>query len=176
MASGENVLAACNVIPPPTSYAQPILVVGTGTGGSQPAENVIAFSFDDTAVEYMDFECRLGSNYAGGGLTLLIPFSSASATSGAAVMQAAIRRLQIGTTDFDTGAFTYAYQSDTQTVPGTAGVLTEAEISFANGSEMNSLAAGEPFIMRVRRNAGDGGDTLTGDALVRFYQMALRET
>jgi hypothetical protein len=48
------------------------------------------------------------------------------------------------------------------TVPGTSGQLLKLSVNIANGANMGSVAAGEMFRLRVRRDVAN--DTATGDA------------
>lgn len=47
--------------------------------------------------------------------------------------------------------------------PTISGLLREASVTFTP-AEMNGLLPGEPYRLRVRRNAGVGTDTMLGDA------------
>ena len=176
MASGDEVLNGASIRPPASGYAQPSVLQGSGTGGSQPAEQILVYRFDPATIEYLDLFCRLSKNYAGGGITITLPWAADTATAGNTVWQAAIRRLAIGTTDIDTTAFTYAYQSVTSTAPAAAGILAEPAIVLANGAQIDSLAAGEAFFLRLRRNASDAADTMAGDALLLPDLLKLVET
>lgn len=160
MASGEVVGQVIRGLTPKTAWAQPSAV----EGGSSPVEvlEVIDFSGSSSDVESYDFLCRLLSNYGGGGLTIKLPWTSAVNTNDV-VWQAAIRRLALDSEDFDT-SHTYDFNTVTDTAPGTIGHITEAQITFTDGSDMDSLAAGELFILRIKRDAGNASDSMTSDA------------
>jgi hypothetical protein len=143
----------------------------TTTGG---AENFPIIAFDDAADEFWDFLCAL-EGYAGGGLTVERPWASAAATTGDAVWGVAIRRLN-SAEDLNTTDHTYAFNPDTDTTNGTAGALSYDTTTFTDGADMDSLAEGERFIMRVRRDADNGSDTLSGDALLLWPAIVIRET
>jgi len=171
MASGDPVLESMEIVPPAASAAQ----WDVRAGGSTPAENFTVYAFDDTTDEYVDIKGRLGPNYDGGGLTLRLPWAAASATTDDVKWDAAIRRIADDAEDIDT-AHTYVFNTVTDTAPSASGELTDAVITFTDGADMDSLAAGELFILRIRRDADDAADTMTGDAQLSASQVALRET
>lgn len=159
MASGDVVGFLSAIQPPAANFAPP----GLRAGGSTPGELVPFYAFDDTTAEYLDFYGVL-HNYAGGGITVKLKWMAASATSGAVVWGAALRRLNDDTEDVD-GAATYDYNDATAaTAPSATGENSYDSIAFTDGADMDSLANNEEFILRIRRNPADGGDTMTGDA------------
>lgn len=158
MASGDQVVNILKALPPASSFAQLIVRLG----GSTPQEAVELFSFDASSIEYMDFLCQL-IGYGGGGLTFTLPWSAASATSNDVVWGAAIRRLQDDAEDIDTSQ-TYDFNDVTDPCASASGELSYPTIAFTDGADMDSLANGEYFILRIRRNASNGSDTMAGDA------------
>lgn len=170
MASGDIVGAIIRDMPPGSSYATPDM----RTGGSSPAEGLPVYDFDDTTAEYMDYFCYLTPNYDGGGLTVVLPWSATSATSGAVVWRAAIRRLNDDAEDIDTSQ-TYDFnQASADTTASASGEPSYPTIAFTDGADMDSLAAGEAFILRVGRLPSDAGDTMTGDA--ELWTPIIKET
>ena len=94
------------------------------------------------------------------GLKIFIHWAATSATSGACRWGAQIDRLDgqdIDNDDFDTAG------TAGTTTSGTSGVVNETEISVTS---LNSLAAGEPYRLRIYRDADgtSGTDDMTGDA------------
>ncbi len=171
MASGDPILEVLEVLPPGSSAAGLRFL----TGGATPAERVPVWLFDDTSVEYLDFLCRLSDKYAGGGLTLTLPWSATSATSGAVVWGAAIRRLTDDAEDFDTTAHSYDFNdASAVTAPSAVGELSYDTITFTDGADMDSLAAGELCIVRVRRDPTNGSDNMSGDA--ELWALSGKET
>lgn len=158
MASGDLVGQILAASPPATLYA----TQDVRAGGSTPAENVPVMDFDDSTVEYMDFY-GVVQGYDGGGLTVRLKWSATSATSGDCVWSGAFRRVADDAEDVDT-AHTYDYNNVTVTAPSASGEVDYAAITFTDGADMDSLADGEAFILRVRRFASDAADTMTGDA------------
>lgn len=170
MASGDIVGQLIRVIPPATAYATP----DSRPGASTPAENWPVWDFDDTTAEYLDHVFYLGPNYAGGGITISLEWSATSATSGAVVWQAAIRRVARGSEDVDTSQ-TYDYNAaSASTAPGTCGQTIAPTIAFTSGADMDSWAAGEYAIVRVGRLPTDSGDTMVGDA--ELWTPIVKET
>lgn len=135
--------------------------VGLITGGATPAEKVFTWDFDPTTVEYMDFLCLLKS-YNGGGLTFTLPWAS-GATTGDVIWSIGVRRLTDDAEDIDSTAHSYDYNDVTDTTASAAGELSYPTLAFTDGSDMDSWADGELAIVRVRRRADQGGDTLNSN-------------
>lgn len=129
--------------------------------------------FDAATDEEAVFSGVLPANYGGGGLTVRIGYSMTSATSGDVVLDAQIERIGDQQLDVDADSFA-AVQSATVTVPGTSGNVDVATITFTSGAQMDSLAAGEQFRIKVRRDANNGSDTATGD--LEFHFAEVKET
>lgn len=174
MASGNTlaIFRAQDNMPPATAYAQFDVEVGTST----PAENIPVLDFEDgtaTAGEYADFYGVLPRTYAGGGLTVYLHWLSA-ATTGDCVWKAAFRRIADDAEDLNTTAHTYDYNSVTATTASAAGELAYDTITFTDGADMDSLAVGESFILRIFRDSDAAGDTLAGDA--SLFAVEIKET
>lgn len=122
------------------------------------------------------FSSRLPRNYAGGGLTVYVEVAFSSATSGSARLQADIERLQTGTLDIDADSFTGSFQSTGVTASGTSGVSVIGTITFTSGAQMDSLAAGEHFRLKIRRDADgtSGTDDITTD--MELISVEIKET
>lgn len=169
MANFEVVLEPSG-LPPASSFA----TLDVRVGGSTPTEGVTVLDFDDTTVEYMDWKVRLPSNYAGGGLTFSLEWSATSSTTGNVIWSAAIRAMPNDAEDID-AAHTYDYNNSSATTTASAsGETVKSTITFTNGADMDSWAAGETAIVRIRRFASDAGDTMTGDA--EFWNCVISET
>lgn len=158
MASGDPVVKVLQSMPPATSNA----VEGVRAGGSTPAENTPIWRFADSGQLYMDFLCQL-KGYAGGGITLTLPWMAATATSNAARWGAAFRRIQDDAEDLDTSQ-TYDYNYVTDTTASAAGEVSYPTIAFTDGADMDSVADGELFILRITRTPADAADTLAQEA------------
>lgn len=168
MASGDPVVIIVRELPTGSDAA----TMDARVGGSTPTEQVVVHDFDDASVEYLDFLCRL-EGYDGGGLTFTLVWSATTATSGDVVWEAAVRRVQDDAEDIDS-SHSYVYNSATDTAPSASGEVSYPTITFADGADMDSWADGEMAIVRLRRNTGDGSDTMSGDA--ELWSMMGAET
>ena len=130
-------------------------------GVSSPAEGIPYFEFVNGSVTYREFYCRL-LDYKLGGLTLNFEVMRTSAAAAATyIFDAAIRRINTGSEDLGASQ-TYDYNTVTVTIPAgppNAGIPMAGTITFTNGADMDSLATGEAFILRLRRNGGTATDT-----------------
>jgi len=169
MASGDVVGYLVAVVPPATAYATP----DARAGGSTPAESFPVWDFDDTTVESLDFHGVLSPQYGGGGLTVRIRWSATSATSNAVRWEAAFRRIEDDAEDVDT-SHSYDYNGVTATTASASGEVDYTTITFTSGADMDSLAAGESFVLRLRRKADDAADNMTGDA--ELHAVIVTET
>lgn len=163
MASNDMMFALTPnaVAGPKTSYATLDIL----EGGSSPVELWTVLDFDAASIEYADFKIALPANYGGGGLTLTLVYTMSSANSGNVVWEVAFRRCNDGSEEIDSDSSqTYDYNSVTDAVEATVGRVGYATITFTNGADMDTLAAGEMGMLRIRRKANDGNDTASGDA------------
>lgn len=155
--------------PPATLYA----TLDTMVGASTPAEAVPVLDFDDTTVEYADFYCYMPAHYAGGGVTLTFVWSAAAATNNG-VWAAAFRRVEDDGEDLDTTAFTYDYNTTADlTPPSVVGEVAYDTLAFTSGADMDSVTAGDYFILRVKRPA-PSGTKITGDCSI--HAIIVKET
>lgn len=168
MASGDTVGILIKEMPPSSSYAQ----LNVRSGGSTIGEVFPMYEFDAATDEVMDYLFVL-DNYAGGGLTVTIFWSAATATSGNVVWTGAIRRIADDAEDIDS-SHTYDANSSTVAAPSVSGEVGYDTITFTNGADMDALADGEFFVFRLSRDADNGSDTMAGDAEV--YAIVIRET
>lgn len=168
MASGDVVGYVHAITFPASNPCTPDVRVG----GATPGELYSVYDFDAATNEYLDVICRL-INYGGGGLTIPLTYMMSTATSGNIIWGAAIRRRD--TADDIDASHTYDFNdAAANAVPGTSGYQKSVDITFTDGTDMDSVADGEEFILRIRRNAASGSDTASGDAeLVGF---AITET
>lgn len=156
MASG-NVLCTffpCDNEPPASNYAT------LDTRNVHPV-----LDFDGATDEEAVFTGVLPPHYSGGGLTVKCHVAFTSATSGSGRLQADIERIDASSLDIDADSFTGTFQSAGVTAPGTSGQVVVGTITFTSGGQMDSLAASEPFRLKVRRDADgtSGTDDITTD-------------
>ncbi|MDH3450926.1 MAG: hypothetical protein OEN20_00795 [Gammaproteobacteria bacterium] len=168
MASGDPLIPLDAWSGVPASIAG--ATFGTITGATEVYQ---CANFDDTTIQYLDFMCEMPSAYGGGGITVKIRWAAASATN-AVVWQAALRRIEDDVDDIET-SHTYDYNAAAAaTAPTVIGELSFDTITFTNGADMDSVAAGDLFVLRIRRKADDAGDTMSGDA--RLISVNVTET
>lgn len=118
----------------------------------------------------------LMENYGGGGVTATIYWMATSATSGNAVWQGAFRSFTADADDIDTKSFAAFNSSGAQATASATGEHMEDTITFTDGADMDSVANGEWFHFKVRRDADDTSatDSMSGDA--ELVMVELRET
>lgn len=133
----------------------------------------MAFSGSGSTVEHLDCTGYLDKNYTGNGLTLEL-LSTSSATAGSAVIQAAF--LYADSSHVFTSAHTYSYQTVTIAAPAVAYTRTSGNITFTNGSQMDSLTANSPFVLRIKRDAAHASDNMAADFLLFYEWIIIRET
>src|SRR5262245_21334466 len=127
--------------------------------------------FDTTTQESAIFTSVLPNGYGGGGITVDIFFGATSATSGTIGWDVAIERIDTSSLDTDSDSFATAATVTAATVPGTSGQILKSSVNIADGTDMDSLAAGELFRIRIRRDVAN--DTATGDA--ELFAVSIRE-
>ena len=153
MASGNTLctfFAASNE-PPTSNYA----TVDTRNGHW-------VLDFDTTTQEAAIFTGIMPRNYAGGGVTVYIHAMLSSATSGTLGWDVSFERMSDATTDLDADSFATAQTVTAATVPGTSGIVLVLNVAITDGANMDSVAAGESFRLRIRRDVSN--DTASGDA------------
>jgi hypothetical protein len=161
MASGDTLLifTALNNEPPAANYAT------FDTRNSHPV-----LDFDKATDEFAVFGAVLPRHYGGGGITVYLHWSATTVTTGDVIWGAAFERIGEGQQDIDADSFASA-KTVTATAPGTSGLLDIAEIAFANGAEIDSIAVGEGFRLQIYRDANAAGDTADNDAELRFVEL-----
>lgn len=164
MSSGDHLQQwpASDGVPPTSAFAPTLR-----------RNNHIVAAFDAATDENLDFEGVLPANYGGGGLTVRLVWLAATATSGNVVWNAQIERHQDDVDDLDADTLAAA-QAVTAAAASASGEPSYDNITFTNGAQMDSLAAGESFRLRITRDADNGSDTMSGDA--QLLRVILLET
>jgi hypothetical protein len=127
--------------------------------------------FDAATNQAGVFSAVLPQHYAGGGVTVYLHYSMSTATSGDVDWDVAWERIGDQQLDIDADSFAAVNSVDNTTVPGTSGFVDVVSVAFTDGADMDSVAAGEKFRLKVTR---DTADTATGDA--ELHAVELRET
>ena len=163
MASGDTLLEFLpfNNEPPAANYAT------LDTRNYHPC-----LDFDATTNEYAVFSAVMPRNYAGGGLTVYLHYAMSSAEADTIDWDAAFERIGDEVLDIDGDSFAAVQSVDNTTVPGTSGLVDIVNIVFANGAEMDSIAVGEMFRIKINRDAAS--DDAAGDA--ELLAVEIKET
>lgn len=163
MASGDTLLIFLphNNEPPSSNYATLDL------RNQHPV-----LDFDDTTNEDAVFTGIMPRNYDGSGITVYIHYAMSSATTNDIDWDAAFERIGDQQLDIDGDSFAAAQSVDNTTVPGTSGLVDIVNIAFTDGAQMDSIAVGESFRIKITRDAAN--DTASGDA--ELVAVEIKET
>ena len=145
-----------------------------GNGGAtfDVRNNIACWDFDDTTGESVVFTGVLPRNYAGGGITVYLHWAATTATSGTGGWLVAFERIGDGQQDIDSDGFASAQTVTAATVPATSGHVKITNVAVSDGANMDSVAVGELFRLKVTRDVAN--DTATGD--LELYAVELKET
>ena len=128
--------------------------------------------FEQNSGTFSVFSAVLPRNYGGGGITSYIHWSADGVTVNDAIIGLAFER--IGTAqDVDNDSFA-SFKIVTGTAPGTDGFVTIDNIAFTDGAEIDSIAVGELFRIKVWRNAEAAGDDMAAN--MELHAVELKET
>ena len=116
--------------------------------------------FDDTVNESAVFTMILLRAYGGGGLTVYIHYDS-NPTSNTVDWDMAFERIGDQQQDIDSDGFASAQVVDNTTVPSPSGLVDIVNIVFTDGAQIDSIAVGEMFRMKLTRDAVS--DDASGD-------------
>lgn len=160
MATGESlvILTALHNEPPSSNYAT------LDTRNQHPV-----LDFDASTNEDAVFSAVMPRHYAGGGVTVYLHYAMTSATSGDIDWDVSFERIGDQQQDIDSDSFAAANSVDNTTVPGTSGLVDIVNVAFTDGADMDSVAAGEGFRIKVTRDAAS--DTAAGDAELLFVEI-----
>lgn len=158
------IFTARSNVPPASAYATP-----------DTRNSHAVLDFDGATDEEAVFEGVLPTTYASGGLTVEIYCAFTSAVAGSVRWQAAIERIDASSLDIDADSFA-SFQSGGGTAPATSGQIIKVTVSLTDGANMDSLAAGEAFRLKIRRDADgtSGTDDIVTDA--ELVAVVVRET
>lgn len=128
--------------------------------------------FDATTNESAVFSGIMPRNYAGGGVTVYLHYAMSSATTNTVDWDVAFERVGDQQLDIDGDSFADVNSVDDTTVPGTSGLVDIVSVAFTDGADMDSVAVGELFRLKVTRDAAN--DDAAGDA--ELVTVELKET
>lgn len=145
--------------------------------GNYPAilkrNTVPTLSFDDTTSETAWFTGFLPRHYAGTtGVTITIGWmfvSSGTPGTDTCKWDVGFYRVNDDAVDLDS-AISTTDNTVTDTSATADGELSYATITFTDGADMDSVTAGELFLLSVKRDAA-GGTASPGDAQIVFVEI-----
>lgn len=166
MASGNllAVLSPQSNEPPASNYA----TLDTRNG-------YLVLDFDDTTDESAIFRFAVPHNYSGGGFTVKVLWSATSATTGTISLDVAFMSVTDDADDLDTKSFATANNAN-PTTASASGEVDYVSVTFTDGADSDSIAAGEMAFIKITRDA-DGTtstDNMTGD--MELHQVLIYET
>lgn len=165
MASGQTL---CKLFPndnePPTSNG-----ASFDTRNNHPV-----LDFDQSTDESAIFTDVLPRNYAGGGVTVYLHVSATGITTGNYIFDVSFERIGDGSQDVDSDGFASAQSLAATAVPATDGHVDIVSIAFTDGAQMDSIAAGELFRLKVTRDADNVSDTAAAD--IELHAIEIKET
>ena len=161
MASGDTLCVFFPAMsePPSSNYA----TFDTRNG-------VLVLDFDDTTDESVEFPGFMPRHYDGGGITVTLGWMATTATAANCIWNVGFKSVSDDADDLDSKAFA-AVNEVTDTAASASGEVAYAAVTFTDGADMDSIAAGEYFRIDVTRSASDTSDTLTGDAELVFVEI-----
>ena len=140
------------------------------TFGGRNAHPVL--EFDAGTNEGAVFSAVMPQHYDGGGVTVYIHYSMSSATYGTVDWDAAFELVGDQDQDIDSDGFAAANSVDDTMVPSTSGYVDVVSIAFTDGADMDSVAAGDLFRLKITRDAAN--DEASGDA--ELHAVEIRES
>lgn len=129
--------------------------------------------FDPATDESAVFSAVMPQHYEAGGVAVYLHFSAATASAGSIVWNSAFERIGEGIQDVDSDGFATAQSVDSDTSV-TSGEVTVASLTHTDGTQMDEVAVGELFRIKITRDANNGTDIMDGDA--ELHAVEIRES
>ena len=163
MASGDTLVTffPADNEPPASNYAT------LDTRNGHPV-----LDFDTTTGESAIFSGVMPQHYDGGGITVILHWMATSATSGTIGWLVGFEAMKDGGDDMDSDSFAADNTVTAETVDGTSGKIDVSSTTFTDGADMDSVAAGDAFRMKITRDVAN--DDAAGDA--ELLAVEIRET
>lgn len=159
MASGDTLLIItpqCNE-PPSSNFAT------LDTRNNHP---VLDFTLDEIGI----FSGVLPRHYDGGGINIYLHYAMTSAVADDINLETSIERIGDQQQDIDSDSFATAQSTGDITVPSTSGNVDIVSTAHTDGAQMDNLAIGEGFRLKIERVAVSGTDA-SGDLELRFIEI-----
>lgn len=129
--------------------------------------------FDASTNEQGVFGGLMPQHYSGTtGVTVFIHYSMSTATSACTDWDVSFELIGSEDQDLDSDGFAAVNAITDHPVSGSSGFVVSASVAFTDGADMDSVAAGDPFRLKVvRKGTTDGA---TGDA--ELTKVEIRDT
>lgn len=124
---------------------------------------------DATTNESAVFSSVMPRHYDGSGVTVYLHYAMSSAEADTVDWDVAFERIGDQQLDIDGDSFAAVNSVDNTTVPGTTGLVDIVNVTFTDGVDMDSIAVGEGFRLKVTRDAAS--DDAAGDAELVFIEI-----
>lgn len=159
MASGDTLLIFTphSNEPPAATYA---------TLDVRNSHPVLDFALTEIGV----FSAVMPRHYAGSGITIYLHYAMTSAVANDIKLETALERIGDQQQDLDADGFAAAQNTGDITVPGTSGLVDIVTSTHTDGAQMDNIAVGEGFRLKVTRSAVAGTDA-TGDLELVFVEV-----
>lgn len=126
--------------------------------------------FDADTNESAVFSAVMPRNYAATtGVTVYLHYAMSSAEADTVDWDVAFERIGDQQQDIDGDSFAEVNSVDNTTVPGNTGDVDIINVTFTDGADMDSVAVGEGFRIKVTRDASS--DDANGDAELLFVEI-----
>lgn len=158
MASGETLFRFTPWCSEPAS-------ANAGTLDIRNQHPVLNMALNELAV----FSDTVQRNYDGGGITVYIHYAMASATTNDVNLETYFERIGDQQQDLDSDGFAAAQNTGDITVPGTSGLVDIVTTTHTDGGQIDSIAVGEGFRLKIKRAAVAGTDA-AGDLQLVFVE------
>ena len=166
MASGQSM-----IIKHPADAVLPQSVTTTPVPDRRNDQDILVC--DAGQDDEFDLPIVVPEDYAGGGMTAKLFTSATTATTGVARWSLQWERHQDDAFDTDADGFATALTVDV-TAPSASGEISEDDIAFTDGAQIDSIAAGEIGRIRCSRVGTHANDTMAAGG--EFRGVSIRET
>ncbi len=134
--------------------------------------NKTVLDFDAASNEVAMFQGFMPRHYSGGGITVTFGWMASTATTGDTSWAAFLMSVTDDADDLDTKNFAAPNRNQAVDVASVSGEVDYFTITFTDGVDMDSIAAGELFYLLVMRDAQDAtNDDMAGDAELVFIEI-----
>ena len=127
---------------------------------------VLDFALTEEAV----FSDVLLRGYGGGGITIYLHYAMTTAVADDIKLETSLERIGDQQQDLDVDGFAAPQNTGDIVVPATSGLVDIITSTHTNGAQMDSIAVGEGFRLKVKRVVVVGVDA-SGDLELRFVEI-----